>query len=224
MPTLIHTSSVMIQVCIGCEHTRQIGIVSSMNRPARAKPKARERILDTASRLFYERGFQGVGVDQIVAEAGVAKMTLYRHFPSKDELVVAYLKRSEDAFCDWFERALATEPDPADKLVAVFTALAALAQSKECLGCTFQVSASEYPDPKHPAHRVAVAHKREVRRQFAGLAREAALRDPDVLADQLLMLMDGAWVAARMFDRSNPARHVVDAARALLRAHGSRDR
>ncbi|HEX2724890.1 MAG TPA: TetR/AcrR family transcriptional regulator [Beijerinckiaceae bacterium] len=179
----------------------------------------RERLLETASRLFYERGFLGVGVDEIVAESGVAKMTLYRHFPSKDDLVVAYLKRSEDEFCEWFERALATEREPRAKLLAVFTALGALAQSRQCLGCTFQVSVSEYPDPNHPAHRVAVGHKKETRRQFATLARQARLRDPNALADKLLLLMDGAWVAARIFGRDNPARHVADAARSLLAAH-----
>jgi len=191
--------------------------MASAPPPPRRSP--RERLLETAGRLFYERGFLAVGVDEIVAESGVAKMTLYRHFPSKDDLVVAYLRQSEDRFCEWYERALATERDPRDKIMAVFTALGALAQSHQCLGCTFQVSASEYPDPKHPAHQVAVGHKREVRRQFAALARQARLRDPDALADQLLMLMDGAWVAARMFGRQNPAKHVAAAAAALLDAH-----
>ena len=188
--------------------------------PAATRTSARERLLDTAGRLFYERGFLGVGVDEIVAESGVAKMTLYRHFPSKDDLVVAYLKRADDQFSDWFHRALATERDPRRQIVAVFTALGALAQSAQCLGCSFQMSASEFPDPEHPAHRIAVAHKKEARRQFSALAKEAGLREPGVLADQLLMLMDGAWVAARMFDRANPARHVAAAAEALLAAHG----
>jgi AcrR family transcriptional regulator len=189
-----------------------------METPTRTRP-ARERLLETASRLFYERGFQAVGVDEIVAESGVAKMTLYRHFPSKDDLVVAYLKRADDQFCDWFERALATAWDPRAKIIAVFAALGALASSAQCLGCTFQMSAAEYPDPHHPAHKIAVGHKREARRQFAMLATQAGLREPEALADQLLMLMDGAWVAARMFDRSNPARHVTSAAEALVRAH-----
>jgi AcrR family transcriptional regulator len=188
---------------------------------ARTKTAAstRERLLETASRLFYERGFQAVGVDQISAESGVAKMTLYRHFPSKDDLVVAYLERSEEMFCDWFERALATEREPRDKLIAVFTALSALARSAHCLGCTFQVSAAEYPDPRHPAHRVAVAHKQELRLRLELLAKQAGLRDPSTLADQLLLLMDGTWVAARMFRRASPARHVVEAAKSLIDAH-----
>jgi len=180
---------------------------------------ARARLLDTAARLFYARGFQAVGVDEIVAESGVAKMTLYRHFPSKDDLIVAYLKRSTDGFSDWFESALARAETPRAQLVAVFAALAELAQSDACLGCTFQVSAAEFPDPNHPAHQIAVDHKRRVRSRFAELAREAGLREPAVLADQLLLLMDGAWVAARMFRRQSPARHVADAAEILMQAH-----
>jgi AcrR family transcriptional regulator len=183
---------------------------------------ARDRLLDTAGRLFYARGFQAVGVDEIVAESGVAKMTLYRHFPSKDDLIVAYLRRSDDAFRDWFERALGRAEDPREKLAAVFAALEERAQSAQCLGCTFQVSASEFPDASHPAHRVAVGHKRAIRARFAQLATEAGLRDPGVLADQLLMLMDGAWVAARMFARPGPARHVSGAAEILMRAHDPR--
>jgi AcrR family transcriptional regulator len=183
---------------------------------------ARQRLLDTAARLFYARGFQAVGVDEIVAESGVAKMTLYRHFPSKDDLIVAYLKRSNDAFLDWFERALASAAAPREKLTAVFVALSELAQSDRCLGCTFQVSAAEFPDASHPAHRIAVDHKRAVRARFAELAKQARFRDPLVLADQLLLLMDGAWVAARMLRRENPARHVSDAAEILMQAHGRR--
>lgn len=176
-------------------------------------------MLDTASRLFYERGFQAVGVDEIVAESGVAKMTLYRHFPSKDDLVVAYLKRSDAAFDEWFEQALGSADEPRAKLIAVFDALAELAQSVRCTGCTFQVSAAEFPDPRHPAHRVAVQHKRRVRARFEELAVQARLRDPAALADQLLLLMDGAWVAARMFATNSPARQVARAARALIRSH-----
>jgi AcrR family transcriptional regulator len=182
---------------------------------------ARDQLLDTAARLFYARGFQAVGVDEIVAESGVAKMTLYRHFPAKDDLIVAYLKRSTDAFSDWLESALARADTPREQLVAVFTALAELTQSDACLGCTFQVSAAEFPDPTHPAHRIAVDHKRGVRSRFAELAKEAGLREPTVLADQLLLLMDGAWVAARMFRRQSPARHVADAAEILIQAHTS---
>jgi AcrR family transcriptional regulator len=182
---------------------------------------ARERILDIASELFYRDGYHAVGIDTIVARSGVAKMTLYRHFPSKDDLIAAYLERSNAEFMAWLEDALAGVDGPRAKLVAAFDAIGKLATSTRCLGCAFQGAASEFPEMDHPGHRVALAHKRAVLDRFGGLAREAGLRDPDALAAQLLLLMDGAWVAARMFGPDNHAASVADAARALIGSHAS---
>jgi AcrR family transcriptional regulator len=187
--------------------------------PVSSRPAARERILEAATRLFLRDGFRAVGVDTIVAEAGVAKMTLYAHFPSKDDLIVAYLERANEQFWEWWEGAGAGIDDPRRKLVAMFEAVGKLADSPQCLGCTFQGTAAEFPDPEHPGHRVAIAHKQAVLARLGTLAREADLRDPEALADQLLLLMDGAWVAARMFGPDNPATHVAGAARALIEAH-----
>ncbi|MEA2058923.1 MAG: TetR/AcrR family transcriptional regulator [Actinomycetota bacterium] len=180
---------------------------------------ARERILETASRLFYRDGFRAVGIDTIVAEAGVAKMSLYRHFPSKDDLIVAYLEESNRQFWDWLDNAVADIEDPADKLTAMLEAIQRLSTSPQCLGCTFQGTAAEFPDRNDPGHEVAVAHKRAVRDRFENLAAEAGLRDSEGLADQLLLLMDGAWVAARMFGPDNPATELADAATTLINAH-----
>jgi len=191
---------------------------------APTKSSARERILDTASELFYRGGYQAVGIDTIVERSGVAKMTLYRHFRSKDELIAAYLDRSNAEFMAWLEGAIATVDDPKAKLIAAFEAVGKLATSTRCLGCTFQGAASEFPEMGHPGHRVALEHKRAVLERFAGLAREARLRDTDGLAAQLLMLMDGAWVAARMFGPANHAVFVAGAARALIESHTSSDR
>jgi AcrR family transcriptional regulator len=143
-------------------------------------------------------------------------MTLYRHFPSKDELIAAYLERSNGEFMAWLEDAIAGVDDPRAKLRAAFDAVAKLATSTRCLGCTFQGAASEFPEMDHPGHGVALAHKRAVLERLAGLARDAGLRDPDGLAAQLLLLMDGAWVAARMFGPDNHAASVAEAARALI--------
>jgi AcrR family transcriptional regulator len=183
------------------------------------RPAARERILEAATRLFLRDGFRAVGVDTIIAEAGVAKMTLYAHFPSKDDLIVAYLERANQQFWEWLDAAVAGVDDPGAKLVAIFGAVGKLANSPQCLGCTFQGTAAEFPDPEHPGHRVALAHKRAVRERLRTLAQEAGLRDPEELADQLLLLMDGAWVAARMFGPDNPAVQVAAAANALIQAH-----
>jgi AcrR family transcriptional regulator len=182
---------------------------------------ARERILDTASELFYRDGYHAVGIDTIVAASGVAKMTLYRHFPSKDDLIAAYLERSNAEFMAWLEGAIAGVDEPRAKLVAAFDAVGKLATSARCLGCTFQGAASEFPEMAHPGHRVALAHKRALLERFAGLAREAGLGDPTRLAAQLLLLMDGAWVAARMFGPQNHAASVAEAARALIDAHAT---
>jgi AcrR family transcriptional regulator len=179
---------------------------------------ARERILETAARLFLRDGFRAVGVDTIVAEAGVAKMTLYAHFPSKDDLIVAYLERANQQFWAWLEGASGAD-GPRAKLLAMFDAVGRQADSPQCLGCTFQGTAAEFPDPEHPGHRVALAHKQAVLARLRGLAEDAGLRAPADLAQQLLLLMDGAWVAARMFGPHNPGVQVAAAARALIRAH-----
>ena len=183
------------------------------------KPAARERILEAAGRLFLRDGFRAVGVDTIIAEAGVAKMTLYAHFPSKDDLIVAYLERANEQFWEWLDGASAGVDDPRARLVAMFDAVAKLANSPQCLGCTFQGTAAEFPDPEHPAHRVALAHKRSVLARLRTLAEDAGLRAPETLAEQLLLLMDGAWVAARMFGPDNHGAQAAPAAKALIHAH-----
>jgi AcrR family transcriptional regulator len=179
---------------------------------------ARRRILDTAARLFYRDGFRAVGIDTIVAESGVAKMTLYRHFASKDDLIVAYLEESNMRFWEWFEAAVAPHAGaPRDQLLALLAALEALATSPACLGCTFQGVASEFPDPEHPGHRVALAHKQAVLARLRALADQAGAADAATLAAGLLLLMDGAFVASRMFPpKQNPARHVAAAGAALV--------
>ena len=192
-----------------------------METAVRPERSARDRILDSASRLFYRSGYRAVGIDTIVAESGVAKMTLYRHFPSKDHLIAAYLERSDDEFWAWLDGEIAVIEEPAAKLGAAFEAVAKLATSARCQGCTFQGVAAEYPDLDHLGHGVAVAHKRRALERFAELAREAGLRAPDDLAAQLLLLMDGAWVANRMFGPDNHAGSVARAAPALLAAHVS---
>jgi AcrR family transcriptional regulator len=189
--------------------------VSATQRPAR------ERILDAASELFYRDGYHAVGIDTVIARSGVAKMTLYRHFRSKDELIAGYLERSNAEFMRWLDDAISGVGDARTKLIAAFEATAKLATSARCLGCTFQGAASEFPGLDHPGHRVALDHKQAVLERLAALAREAELREPDRLAAQLLLLMDGAWVAARMFGPDNHAGSVADAARTLIDAHSA---
>lgn len=186
-------------------------------------PSARERILETASRLFYRHGFVSVGVDTITAEAGVAKMSLYRHFPSKDDLIVAYLERSNELFWKWFDGALG-EGAPRAQLVGVFDELGNFATSPACFGCMFQLAAADFPDPEHPANRVALAHKTAVIDRLRDLADGAHAPDPAALAAQLLLLMDGAFVASRMFRSASPAAHVGGAAASIIKSGTARPR
>jgi AcrR family transcriptional regulator len=183
----------------------------------------RERLLDTAGRLFFRHGFPAVGIDRILAESGVAKMTLYRHFPSKDALIEAYLDRADVQFWAWADAALARGGTAEDKLRSLCDAVGVLAASPECLGCVFQGAAMAFPEMDHPGHRRALEHKRRVRERLGSLARTAGLRDPRALAAQLALLMDGAWVAARMFGAGDTSvGQVGAAARALIEAHRPR--
>src|SRR5512144_3191435 len=107
-----------------------------------------QHILEVAGRLFYERGYGAVGVDLIVRESGVAKMTLYRHYPSKDDLIAAWLERADTQFSEHFERWAGPPERPArERLVGVFTGLQKLVSSPTCLGCPFLLAASEFPEP-----------------------------------------------------------------------------
>ncbi|HYU57201.1 MAG TPA: TetR/AcrR family transcriptional regulator [Actinomycetota bacterium] len=180
---------------------------------------ARERILETAGRLFYRDGYRAVGVDTIIAESGVAKMTLYRHFRSKDELIAAYLERADRYLLQWIEGLIAPHADPRDALIGVFDGVAKLASSPECLGCAFVGAAAEFPEPEHPGHRVALGHKRAVAASLRELAEAAGATDPDELADELLLVMDGAWSASRVFGPGNHGRRAAEAARTLIGAH-----
>lgn len=207
----------MRQICLRGNVQTSLYHVNPMT--TKTELSVRERILKTAQRLFYRDGFRAVGIDTIIAEAEVAKMSLYRHFPSKDDLIVAYLEDSNRRFWDWLDGAVADITDPLDKLVGMFGAIEKLATSPECLGCTFQGTAAEFPDRAHPGHQVALAHKQKVCERFAELAADAGLHNPEVLAARLLLLMDGAWVAARMYGPHNPASGLTEAARTLIEAH-----
>jgi AcrR family transcriptional regulator len=182
-------------------------------------PAARDRVLDTAAALFYEHGFHAVGVDLIVARAAVAKTTLYRHFPSKDDLIVSYLERANEQFWAWFDASVDPAAPGRDQLVAVFDAVETLGTSPACLGCAFQVTAAEFPDRAHPGHATALAHKEAVRTRLRELAAAAGAAHPDALGDALLLVMDGAFAAARMYGPTSPAAQAAGAARTLIDAH-----
>jgi AcrR family transcriptional regulator len=180
----------------------------------------KEQLFQTAARLFYQHGYRAIGVDTIAAESGIGKMTLYRHFPSKDDLIVAYLNDSDRVFWESFEQSIKDAPTPRGKLLAFFRALQDYAQSPACYGCPFLNVATEYPEANYPGHRVALAHKQAVRARFQEMAKQAGARNPEQLGNGLFLLMDGAYMAARMFGASpeSPAANLAETARRLIDA------
>ncbi|GAB1639780.1 TetR/AcrR family transcriptional regulator [Krasilnikovia sp. MM14-A1259] len=167
---------------------------------------ARERILDTAFQLFYAHGPRGVGVDTVIAESGVAKATLYKHFPRKDDLVLAYLDRADQA---WFGQlraaARASGDDPREQMVAMFDALESACRREGYHGCAFINTAAERADGSE-VHARTVEHKTVVRAWMADLARRAGAAAPDDLARQLSLLLDGGLAAGVLdADPATPA-------------------
>lgn len=177
---------------------------------------SRAQILETAAELFFRDGYRAVGIDTIVAASGVAKMTLYRHFPSKDELIAAYLEGVNRQFWEWFDESTAGSLTARERLLAFFHALEKLAGSPTCYGCPFLNAAVDFPDSSHPGHRIALEHKKAVRQRLRDLAGEAGAEAPELLGDQLFLLMDGAFMAVRLFGPDNPACKVAAAAEGLL--------
>jgi AcrR family transcriptional regulator len=180
----------------------------------------KEKLFETAARLFYQHGYRAVGVDTIAAESGIGKMTLYRHFPSKDDLIVAFLRQSNDDFWGYFEQSTNSAATAREKLLAFFAALQNYTLSPACFGCPFINVATEFPEAEYPGHQVAIEHKESVRARFRSLASEAGARQPEALANALLLLMDGAYMAARMYGATpdSPAAGVSEAARRLIDA------
>lgn len=180
------------------------------------KSQSRQQLLATAGDLFYREGFRAVGVDTISAASGVGKMTLYRQYQSKDELMVAYLNDSDERFWAWFEAVTGPAPTPREKILAFFDALADQSTRPTCHGCPFLNVIVDFPDLGHPGHAVALAHKQAVRRRFHELAVQMDDPDPEGLADGLFLLMDGAYMAVRLHGVGGPAAQVRKAAERLL--------
>jgi AcrR family transcriptional regulator len=180
---------------------------------------ARQRILDTAADLFSREGYRAVGTDTIIDRSDVAKMTLYRHFSTKNELICAYIDQTIEEFWTSFEQVISEHPDsPRAQLVAIFEMLASKVADPAFYGCSCLNAAVEFPQLDHPAHQVAFQHKQDVRTRFRNLAAQAGAQQPDVLADQLLLLMNGALMQGRMQGPTDLASSVVQAARALVDA------
>jgi AcrR family transcriptional regulator len=195
--------------------TAKVGSATVDGKARDVKKSARDRIFETACELFYERGIRAVGVETIAAEAGATKMTLYRNFPSKDELVAACLREQARESWTWWEEVIAPfAGDPRRQLEVLFEAFG----QKTCgdtRGCALSNAAIELHEPDHPARGVAVDHKRQMRSRIGELCREAGAAD-DTLADALFLLLEGAYVARVTLGEEGPVRSLSAAARTLM--------
>lgn len=194
---------------------------SSLCEPA-AKPRVRDRIFDTACELFYRHGIRAVGIDAIVGAAGTNKMSFYRSFPSKDELVADYLRHKDSHFWLWWDEVVAAhQGSPRQQVEALFDAHVSKTCSKESRGCGLANAAVEIVEEDHPGRAVVVSHKSEIRRRFRALATAMKARDPEQLGDALMLLMEGGYLARLTFPKGGPVTSALVAARTLMDAHGA---
>ena len=156
-----------------------------------------DHILEVASDLFYERGINNVGISRIIADAGVAKMTLYSHFDSKEALVIAYLENRSREWVDWYKRQLYKMPlTPMDRLLSSFDVLDTWFTSKRYRGCLVANAIIELADHRHPVHEVKREYYASIKTMYLTLAGEADLRDSEYVAEQLFVLLREAMMAA----------------------------
>jgi AcrR family transcriptional regulator len=165
---------------------------------AAGRQSARERILDTAYELFSRHGTRAVGVDRIIAECGIAKMTLYRNFPSKDDLILAFLERREELWTRAWLQAEAQRRGrtPAERLLAIFDTFADWFGQEDFEGCSFINVMIEITEPESPVRLATVRQLEGIRAFVRGLAEEAGIEDGDAFARQWHLLMKGSIVAA----------------------------
>lgn len=184
------------------------------------KLRVRDRILQTASNLFYCHGIRAVGVDTIANEAGTNKMSFYRSFASKGELVAEYLRGEERAGWQWWDETVAEHAgNPRAQLEALFDVLVTNACQDGSRGCALANAAVEITESDHPARPVVEQYKAEMRRRFRQLAQEMGAREPDSLGDALMLLWEGSYLSRLTLGQHGPVEGAGKAARALIAAY-----
>jgi AcrR family transcriptional regulator len=184
--------------------------------PPHGTEDVRERILKTASSLFYRRGVRAVGVDLVVEEAGVAKTSLYRHFRTKDDLIAAFLHREDEDFWNCWDNTMRRHPNAEAELETQLKWIGERVGRANYRGCPQLNVAAEFPDLDHPARAVATAHKKELRRRLRDLAVRMRAKRPDELAAQLSLLINGAFVSSQMFAAEEATPLLLATSRALI--------
>ena len=193
---------------------------SASNSDTRNHAAVREKVLQTACALFYQHGVRAVGVDLVVEKAGVAKTSLYRHFATKDDLIAAFLEREDADFWGTWDRVAGRHADDAAaELDAHLAWIGERAGRANYRGCPQINVAAEFPEPDHPARKVAAAHKREMRRRLKEISQRLGVSRPDELAGQLSLLINGAFVSSQIFKPGEATPLLRRTARALINAN-----
>ena len=194
----------------------------AIDKDTRIPPRA--RLLAAAGELFYRHGIRAVGVEAIAEAAGTNKMTLYRHFPSKDELVAEYLRQTaREADECWADLERAHPGDALGLLRAWFAEMAECFADIDERGCALANAAVELPEKDHPARRVIEEYKTAMRRRLIRLCEEAGLTEPDLLADELHIMLEGARVTAQSVGAADLGPRLVRMGEAMIAAHTPRN-
>lgn len=187
-----------------------------MNKPA-TKSKARQRIIETAERLFYAEGIRSVGIDRIISEAEVAKMTLYNHFSSKDELILAALQYREEKFDSMFKKWMDRHAKKGmDRLEAFFAALKNWFESPGFRGCAFINAVVELADNDHPASQFSVEHKVRFHAMLKEIITEVKGKKAATMSPAIALMVEGAIVTAMNQQKSESANVAKSAGLALI--------
>jgi AcrR family transcriptional regulator len=182
-----------------------------------ADPGTAEKVLSTASRLFYANGVRAVGVEWIVAESGVAKTSLYRHFQTKDALVGAFLEREDREFWEqWEQVAAAAQGDPKSQLMDLLDWIGKRVSRDGYRGCPQINVAAEFADQTHPARTIRRQHKAEMLKRLRDIVGRIGIKRPDEIAMQLALLIDGAFTSDGRLSKSNAVRILQNGADALI--------
>jgi AcrR family transcriptional regulator len=188
-------------------------------KPAERGMSVRDKILTTARDLFYREGIRAVGVDTIVERSDVAKASLYHWFPTKDHLIAQFLEQENAEFWAYWDKVAARFAGrPREEVTAHLAWIAGYISGPKYRGCPFLNATAEFPDEAHPARKVCFANKAELRRRLTRIATEIGVPGARALADQLVLLIDGAFANSQVLGKKGPASRLAAAGAALLQA------
>jgi AcrR family transcriptional regulator len=177
----------------------------------------RDELVQKALASFYKGGFHAIGMDRLAKETGVSKTAIYKHFRTKEDLILATLRLRDEQFRNWLQRRIeALADDPKDQLVAIFDALKEWFEEPGFRSCMFIKASSEYQDSDHPIHATSAEHKRLLSIYFTEIAEKAGASDPQDLARQLLIIKEGAIVLAHLHEHKKVAKDASDLAKIVI--------